>query len=131
MSGLGDPVSEQPEPDEIRRELAVILASVVFRGSKRCHDFLAFVVAKALAGDVDNLKERTLAVEVFGRKADADLGEERIVRVGAREVRKRLTQYYVTEGADDAVRIEILAGSYAPAFHRHSAGQKQVERKSV
>src|SRR3954453_20678774 len=85
-----------PQPDEIRLQLQQILASPVFHGSKRCQQFLEYVCVKALAGEAGTLKERTVAVEVFGRPAHIDLGEDTIVRVGAREVRKRLAQYYVT-----------------------------------
>lgn len=113
----------QPDPDEVRRELALILGSASFRTSRRCHDFLDHVVRKALEGETETLKERTLAVEVFGRRADTDLGEDSIVRVGAREVRKRLAQYYVTGGANDALRIDLPAGSYVPTFSRRGAAQ--------
>jgi len=56
---------------------------------------------------------------VFGRHLDtAGHSEDTIVRVSAREVRKRLAQYYVTpEGAASAVVIELPSGSYAPEFH--------------
>lgn len=109
-----------PDAHEVRRELDLILGSGVFRGSKRCQDFLRYVATKALDGAADTLKERTLAVEVFGRDADSDLSDDSIVRVGAREVRKRLAQYYVAEGARDQVRIELPAGSYVPVFHYFS-----------
>jgi hypothetical protein len=107
---------------EVRRELQRILESAAFRGSHRCTGFLEFVVNKALNGDAESLKERTLAVELFGRKAAADLAEDSIVRVGAREVRKRLSQYYLEEGSGDSIRIELPSGSYVPVFH-------QVERR--
>jgi hypothetical protein len=96
------------------------LASAVFRGSKRCQDFLQFVVTKVLEGDARHLKERTLAIEVFGRDAAEDLTDVSIVRVGAREVRKRLAQYYVCDGAHDAVRIDLPPGSYIAVFQYHS-----------
>ena len=105
-----------PDPDRVIRELTSVLESTSFRGSKRCQTFLTFVVTNALEGNHEALKERNLAVEVFGRKADADLADDSIVRVGAREVRKRLTRYYVTEGSRDALRIDLPAGSYVPAF---------------
>lgn len=108
---------EPPAAGQIRRELEMVLASSSFRASKRCHDFLRYVVTKSLSGETDSLKERSIAVQVFGRKADADLGEDSIVRVGAREVRKRLAQYYVNDGAQNSVRIDLLAGSYHPFFH--------------
>jgi hypothetical protein len=106
-----------PHPDEIRRQLQQILASPVFHGSKRCQQFLEYVCVKSLAGEAGSLKERTVAVEVFGRPPHIDLGEDTIVRVGAREVRKRLAQYYVTpEGANSEIRIDLPSGSYAPEF---------------
>ncbi len=106
-----------PDAREVRRELDLILGSTVFRGSKRCQDFLRYVSEKALEGAAEILKERTLAIEVFGRHADSDLADDSIVRVGAREVRKRLAQYYVADGMHDQVRIDLPAGSYVPFFH--------------
>src|ERR1039458_615484 len=81
---------------DVTRQLTRVLESSAFHGSKRCQKFLQFAIDKALEGDVDSLKERTIAVEVFGRNADADLDHDSIVRVGAREVRKRLEHYYAT-----------------------------------
>jgi hypothetical protein len=108
-----------PSPERYQVEVALgrILLSPVFRGSRRCQDFLQYVVKRALDGDQESLKERALAVEIFERKAAADLSEDSIVRVGAREVRKRLAQYYMSDGAHDAVRIGLPAGSYIPNFH--------------
>src|SRR5205807_9497500 len=69
------------------RQLRSMLESPVFHGSKRCKQFLEYICEKSLAGEADTLKERTIAVEVFGRAPQSDLGEDTIVRVGAREVR--------------------------------------------
>src|SRR5581483_10013897 len=74
-----------PTPEEIRRQLQNMLESPVFHGSKRCKQFLEYICEKSLAGEADTLKERTIAVEVFGRPPQSDLGEDTIVRVGARE----------------------------------------------
>ncbi len=103
--------------DLIRKHLRDILFSSTFRRSRRCQMFLSYIVESALAGGAGNLKERTIAVEVFGRPPNCDLGEDSIVRVGAREVRKRLAQYYLSrESAGQTVRIDVPAGSYAPEF---------------
>jgi hypothetical protein len=110
-----------PKPEEILAQLRRILASPAFQGSKRCLQFLEFVCQKSLIGDAGSLKERAIAIEVFGRHPDRALGEDTIVRVGAREVRKRLAQYYVTpEGSGAAVAIDLPSGSYAPDFHYSS-----------
>ena len=119
-TNTGQDLHNQPDASDIREALQRVLNSAAFRGSKRCHEFLEFVVGRSLGGDGDSLKERTLATEVFGRKATADLGDDSIVRVGAREVRKRLAQYYMSSGADDPLRIDLPPGSYVPVFRRHS-----------
>src|SRR5258706_8941306 len=119
---------DAPKPDEIRHQLLTILASPAFHGSKRCQQFLEYVCEKSLSGEASSLKERTVAVEVFGRRPQADLGEDTIVRVGAREVRKRLAQFYVTaEGAASTVLVELPPGSYAPEF-RYPSAKKEEER---
>jgi hypothetical protein len=109
----------EPGEQDVRQELDRIIASRVFRGSHRCQTFLQYVVTKTLEGEGQFLKERTLAVHVFGREATDDLSDDSIVRVGAREVRKRLAQYYIDQGAKDPLRIELPAGSYIPSFQWH------------
>jgi hypothetical protein len=107
----------------------VILASPAFHGSKRCQQFLEYVCEKSLIGEAGALKERTVATDVFGRPPRSELGEDTIVRVGAREVRKRLAQFYVSpEGMASKVRVELPAGSYAPEFHYNSAPVEKVEK---
>src|SRR3954468_8773495 len=109
--------SAAPPPEEIRRALQRVLVSPAFLGSKRCQQFLEYVCDKSFAGEASTLKERTIATEVFGRAPESDLGEDTIVRVGAREVRRRLVQYYSTpEGAASAIRIHLPPGSYVPSF---------------
>ena len=78
------------------------------------------VCAKTLQGAAQTLKERTIAIDVFGRGTTDASGDDNIVRVGAREVRRRLAMYYAGEGAEDPVRIERPTGSYVPVFRYQS-----------
>jgi len=112
-----------PTPEEIGSQLQLILSSPVFHGSKRCQQFLEYVCEKSLSGEMGALKERSIAIEVFGRRPDAaGHGEDTIVRVGAREVRKRLAQYYVTaEGSASAILIDLAPGAYVPDFRYAAA----------
>src|SRR5438105_1016353 len=92
--------------------------SPAFRTSARCQSFLEHLIDKSLEGQDASLKERALAVEVFGRPAEANLSEDTIVRVSAREVRRRLAQYYGSEeAASDEIRIDLPTGSYVPVIH--------------
>jgi Tol biopolymer transport system component len=104
--------------DAIRVHLAKILASPRFANSERLTRFLRFSVEEALAGRAENLKEYTLALEVFDKTASHDPGADPIVRVEARRLRARLKEYYETEGLGDPIRIDIPKGAYIPTFQR-------------
>lgn len=75
----------------------------------------------ALAGEFDQLRERMIGVEMFGRQVDYDTSNDAVVRVRATEVRKRLAQYYAELDGSPAVCIELPAGSYVPKFSWGSA----------
>ncbi len=108
----------QVAPEEIREALAHVLESQDFRASRRCQEFLRFVVETTLSGNGQTLKERTIGVEVFGRATSYDPGNDSTVRVKAGEVRKRLQTYYSGSGASSPIRIHLPAGGYLPEFER-------------
>jgi hypothetical protein len=97
--------------------LEQILVSTVFRNSRRYAAVLRYVVERALEGNLERLKERTIGVDVFGRSADYDTASDHVVRSAMAEVRKRLAQYY-QNGNHSYLRIEIQPGSYIPHFHQ-------------
>jgi hypothetical protein len=110
---------ETPIPHAaVRAELQRILKSAEFRGSKRCQDFLSFVVEQTLTDGSHKLKERTIGIEVFGRSLTYDTNEDGMVRIKASEVRKRLTLYYAGTGKSSDLRLEIPLGAYVPTFSR-------------
>lgn len=118
-SSLGEPSVLAPEQITlVRVHLEKILASHVFAGSKRTQDFLRLIVGHALDGDVDNLRERMIGAEMFGRPVSYDTGSDSVVRVRASEVRKKLAQYYSeTKNEKPSLHIELPSGSYVPRFH--------------
>ena len=90
-----------------------------FAGSERGRTLLTYLVENALNGGLDRLKERTIGVEIFGRDAAYDTGQDAIVRVSANSIRKRLAGYYArTEASGDHsdLRIYLAPGSYTPEF---------------
>lgn len=105
----------------VKKELDALLESDQFSGTKRCHDFLEFVVSSALAGDYESLTERTLGAELFGRPIDYETGSDAIVRVRANDVRRRLAQYYSEQHRVSEVTISLPSGSYIPEFHLSTA----------
>ena len=100
----------------VLRELGLILDHPLFRSSKRCQQFLRYCVQHVLDGEFDHLKERSIGMAVFERSASYDTGDDSIVRVTAKEVRSRLSQYYANLAKEPPVRLEISPGSYVTEF---------------
>src|SRR5215467_3378059 len=100
----------------VRRELDLVLGSEGFARNERLSRFLRFVVERRLEGRDPELKESVIAVEVFGRSPDYDPRRDPIVRTEATRLRARLSQYYVAEGKDDSLIIELPKGGYSPSF---------------
>ena len=80
---------------EVREQLDRILACSVFRNSKRNCNLLRHVVERTLEGRHEDLKERAIGIDVFGRTIDYDTNADHVVRSVAGEVRRRLAQYYM------------------------------------
>ncbi len=109
----------------MRRHVERLLASETFAATTRLSQFLRYVVEKSLEGATQELKEYSIGLEVFDRGEDFDPRVDTIVRVQARRLRKRLEQYYQTEGRSEPVRIEIPRGGYAPTFRLVAASKDE------
>jgi len=57
-----------------------------------------------------------IGCEVFGRRHDYSSSEDNIVRVEARNLRRRLESYFAEDGASEPVVIVIPKGTYVPNF---------------
>jgi serine/threonine-protein kinase len=101
---------------KVREHLDKVLASSSFASAPRMQQFLRFVVEETLEGRAGEIKESVVAVLVFGRKSDFDSHSDSVVRVHATHLRKRLHEYYQTEGPRDGMIIELPPGAYVPAF---------------
>lgn len=99
-----------------RRQLERILESPGFARNERLSRFLRFVVEHHLEGRDDELKESLIAIEVFGRPPDYDPKRDPIVRAEASRLRARLGEYYLGQGKDDPLVIELPKGGYVPVI---------------
>jgi hypothetical protein len=112
----------------ILAQLQLLTRDEIFRASKRSIAFLRFVVEETLKGSEDQIKERTIGMEVFGRSSSYDTNLDHIVRTAATELRKRLAIYYGDEKHRAELRIGLLPGSYISRFmHAHQATQEAAE----
>jgi len=109
-------------------QLARIVSSPVFISSPRLCRFLTHIVNQAIHGDLDSLKEFSIAMEVFDRTSEYDPNVDAIVRVEARRLRAKLKLYYMNEpGRNDPVLIALRPGSYVPIFR--SLGKQPEDRQ--
>jgi TolB-like protein/Flp pilus assembly protein TadD len=97
-------------------QLARIVESPRFTSSARLCRFLTHLVNRAMGGDLDSLKEFSIAMEVFDRTSEYDPNIDAIVRVEARRLRAKLKEYYEGPGRNDPVLIGLRPGSYVPIF---------------
>jgi hypothetical protein len=122
------PANESISP-EVRRavelELDAICTDTQFRASQRNCAFLRYVITETLAGRADEIKERTLGKELFGRPISYDTGSDAVVRVRANEVRKRLICYYENHESQAGWRVHLPLRTYVPTFLPESAARPQ------
>ena len=126
--------SDGPSHLQIEQALASILLSSVFRTSRQSQRLLEYLVDQTLQGHDEMLKERIVGAQVFGKKSDYNTGDDPIVRVRASDLRKRLAQYYIAEGIEDYIRIELHPGSYHPSFlysSRHGLNDQTEEASGI
>ena len=113
------------DPKTARRELERVLASPGFHRNERMSRFLRYLAERCLEGNASQLKESVIAVEVFDRKPDHDPSHDSIVRTEAGRLRARLAEYYLGDGKDDPIVIELPKGGYVPGFRPR---QKRIRR---
>jgi hypothetical protein len=73
---------------------------------------------------VQDIHELEVGHKVFGRPAQYDTIADNIVRVHASMLRKRLNEFFETDGQQEKFTIEIPRGNYAPLFTERPAGYR-------
>lgn len=71
---------------------------------------------KAFDGPGAQIKEYTIATEVFGRDGNYDPRIDSTVRVQAGRLRSKVQEYYNGEGKNDPILIDLPKGHYTPVF---------------
>jgi len=101
---------------EILAQVKRICNNPEFKSKSLLCRFLRFVVNETLVGHGDQLKGYIIGVEVLGKDTDFDPEHDSLVRIHAGRLRRLLKMYYLEDGKDDPVVIEIPKGGYQPQF---------------
>jgi adenylate cyclase len=123
----------------VRDQLALVVSSPGFVSSPRLCRFLTHIVNRTIDGNIESLKEFSIAMEVFDRTSEYDPNIDAIVRVEARRLRGKLKAYYEEgQGTVDPILIGLRPGSYVPVFrwvdpqppkHREGVGVAATTRR--
>jgi TolB-like protein/Tfp pilus assembly protein PilF len=106
--------------DQIRTQLHKMLASPAFANAERMRRFLEFIVEHALSSPNEPLKEMIIGIELYAGHGEFDPRITSVVRVDATRLRTKLRDYYSSDGAGDALIIDIPKGGYVPVFRDHA-----------
>jgi hypothetical protein len=115
-----DPNTQPVEAE--RAELECVVEALA--RSPRLFHLLQYMGEKFFSGQADQLNEYNIATEVLGRsKTVFNAAEDAIARVETHRLRKRLAEFYESEGRDHPIQVTIPAGSYVPVFIHKPAGE--------
>ncbi len=105
-------VSQHPSWELVQR----ISASAALKNSPRLLQLFRYLCERALTTPGEFISEQQIGVDVFGREAGYNSDGDTIVRTQVSHLRKKLLQYFLSEGNEEPVTVEIPIGSYVPIF---------------
>jgi hypothetical protein len=110
------PHPAEPVKEEKLEQLTRLLESRALHGAENLRSFLDYISHRAIEHEEGQLKEYTIATDVFGRAKDFDSRTDSVVRVQAKRLREKLKEYYDKEGTSDTVLIDLPKGHYNVVF---------------
>ncbi len=123
------PIGLQDDP---RWSLAQrIVSSAHFARSPLLTRFLLYVTAETLEGREKDITEHQIGVHVFDRRPGYSTIEDNIVRNYARQLRRRLAEFFAGEGSKEPLRIDIPLGGYVPVFVPASEHHPATEMRAL
>jgi hypothetical protein len=117
--------------DQIHAQVEKLVSSHVLHGSESLCKLVRYLAKQSLDHPGVPVKEYQIATEVFGRPADFDPQSDSAIRVQAGRLRAKLSEYYVSEGAEDPVYVELPKGSYVLNFQSRRNGKEHASEAPV
>lgn len=116
-----------PDAKDVRAALDRLVRSSTFAGSQRLQDFLVYVVEESLNGRSDDIRAKTIAMDVYGGALSEMARRENVVRVDAGRLRRKLAEYYAEDGRDEDTVFDLPKGGYAPEISSRGARSAQPD----
>jgi len=112
-----------------RELLHRVARSAPFEKSNRLRELLLFLGERSLQDPNGVLREQEIGVEVLGRPPDYDTSHDTLVRVQISHLRRKLQEYFASQGRDEPLIIDIPRGRYVPVFRSRAEAPPEVESK--
>ena len=109
-------VSEELAGDDRWALAQRIVASQCFMKAPQLREILVYLTRKVVEDNPSGISEYEVGCNVLGRRADFNPNEDNIVRVQVRHLRKKLEDFFNSEGRDEPVLLTIPKGAYVPHF---------------
>jgi len=113
-----------PRVEECEAQASRILDSKPLRGAESLRGLLAFLVRWSLDHPGDPPKEYVIATQVLGRGEGFDPQTDPTVRVQIGRLRSKLAEYYMAQGAEDPLLLEIPKGRHEVTFRYRTTGER-------
>ena len=113
-----------------REEVQRILQSAQFRRAPKLQRFLELVCDYHFQDRSAEINEFTIATQAFGKGPDFEPSEDSLVRVQAREIRRRLREYYQGEGKASRLILDIPIGRLRSGVHLARRRQPPAARRA-
>lgn len=93
-----------------------VSSSAALKNSPRLLQLFHYLCERALTAPAELISEQQIGVEIFGREPGYNSEGDTIVRTQVSTLRKKLHQYFLSEGSQESITVEIPIGSYLPVF---------------
>jgi hypothetical protein len=104
-----------------------VVRSHTFSRAAQLRAILLFVVRHAVLQPEEPIPEFEIGYRVLGRRSDFNPLDDNIVRVQMGHLRRKLEQYFSTEGSAEEVIIFIPQGTYKPSFPSRAEFANRVQ----
>jgi hypothetical protein len=114
---------------DVIRQLELIIVHSAFKAkhpktTRYQISFIIYIVNRVLAGNANQITNKSISERVFGRIADSyDQNKDPIVDIHAGILRRSLFRYYQTAGKNDPIYIELPENTYVPVFKKSPPSQ--------
>ncbi len=105
-----------PAVDDCWNLVQRIVSSRHLVKAPQLREILLYISRRSLAENPAAISEQEIGCKALGRRPDFNPNEDNIVRVQVRHLRRKLDEYFASEGAAEPLLMTIPKGGYVPRF---------------